>query len=91
MDSRLTHAQTIEMVNAFIDRYQADLSHAHGRTCLIVAHRVSTITHADRVIVLDPGRIVEAGAHTELTARHGLYYAMFQTLSTMGLDRPGGN
>jgi ABC-type multidrug transport system fused ATPase/permease subunit len=60
---------------------------ARGRTCVVVAHRLSTITHADRIIVFDSGRIVESGTHAELLAKHGLYYTMFQTLSTPGLDR----
>jgi subfamily B ATP-binding cassette protein MsbA len=44
-----------------------------GRTTLIVAHRLSTIEHADRVVVLDEGKLVESGTHTELLARGGLY------------------
>jgi len=53
-----------------------------GRTCLTIAHRLSTVTGADRIIVLDKGKIVEEGSHKELLARQGLYYKMFQTLST---------
>jgi ABC-type multidrug transport system fused ATPase/permease subunit len=53
-----------------------------GRTCLTIAHRLSTVTGADRIIVLDQGRIVEEGSHKELLARQGLYHKMFQTLST---------
>jgi subfamily B ATP-binding cassette protein MsbA len=44
-----------------------------GRTTLIVAHRLSTIEHADRVIVMERGRIVEQGAPAELLKRGGAY------------------
>ncbi|MFO1326645.1 MAG: lipid A export permease/ATP-binding protein MsbA [Rubrivivax sp.] len=44
-----------------------------GRTTLVIAHRLATIEHADRVLVLDAGRLVEQGSHAELLARDGLY------------------
>jgi len=53
-----------------------------GRTCLTIAHRLSTVTGADRIIVLEQGRIAEEGSHKELMARQGLYYKMYQTLSS---------
>jgi ABC-type multidrug transport system fused ATPase/permease subunit len=57
-----------------------------GRTCLIIAHRLSTVTRADRIIVLEQGRIVEEGSHRELLAKKGLYCSMFGTLTGSGLE-----
>jgi ABC-type multidrug transport system fused ATPase/permease subunit len=58
-----------------------------GRTCLIIAHRLSTVTNADHIIVLEQGTIAEIGSHQELLAKHGLYYKMFEALSTPGLEQ----
>lgn len=49
-----------------------------GRTTLIVAHRLSTIQHADQIIVLHKGKIREQGTHQELLARQGLYYKLWR-------------
>jgi subfamily B ATP-binding cassette protein MsbA len=48
----------------------------HGRTTIIIAHRLSTVRRADRVVVLDQGRIVEEGTHETLVALGGLYHAL---------------
>ena len=46
---------------------------AEGRTTLVIAHRLSTVRRADRIIVMEHGRIVEEGSHEELVSRGGLY------------------
>ena len=61
---------------ALIQRAMCELR--RDRTSFIIAHRLSTIRDADRILVVEAGRIVEQGNHAELLARRGAYYAMTQ-------------
>ncbi|WPZ31854.1 hypothetical protein T8A63_20275 (plasmid) [Sulfitobacter sp. OXR-159] len=47
------------------------------KTTIMVAHRLSTVTHADHIYVLDEGTVVEEGTHAQLMEQEGLYAAMF--------------
>lgn len=55
-----------------------------GRTVLIVAHRLSTVRHADNIIVLEKGKIIEQGTHEELTRKRGAYYTLVKNQLELG-------
>jgi subfamily B ATP-binding cassette protein MsbA len=59
-----------------------------GRTTLVIAHRLSTIENADRIAVLDQGRIVEIGRHVELLARGGIYTRLYRMQYARDDERP---
>ena len=61
---------------------------AADRVTLIVAHRLNSLQHADRILVLDQGRLVETGPHADLLAQRGLYRALYD-LQTNAEDREG--
>ncbi len=68
LDSESEQEIQVALANALSDR-----------TALVIAHRLSTIVNADRIIVLDNGRIVDQGTHAELIGRGGLYADLYQT------------
>ena len=49
-----------------------------GKTCFVVAHRLSTVRSADRILVVREGNVVESGTHPELMARKGFYWELYQ-------------
>lgn len=69
---------------AAIQRSLAEVT--EGRTTVLVAHRLSTVRHADRIWVLDRGRVVEAGSHDELVARGGLYADLWAVQTGVATD-----
>jgi ATP-binding cassette subfamily B protein len=49
-----------------------------NHTAIVIAHRLSTIVDADKIVVLDAGRVVEIGSHAQLLAKQGLYSQLWQ-------------
>lgn len=59
---------------------------AKGRTTIIVAHRLSTITHVDKIIVMKEGQIVETGTHDELLEHRGVYHSLWSVQDFLPVD-----
>jgi ATP-binding cassette subfamily B protein len=70
-----------------IARTIREVARDHSGITVLIAHRLSTVRHADRIFVLERGRIVEQGRHDDLLDRKGLYYAMWR--QQVGERRPG--
>ncbi|WNO55221.1 ABCB family ABC transporter ATP-binding protein/permease [Stakelama saccharophila] len=71
-----------EATSALDSRTEAEIQETlerieRGRTTIVIAHRLSTVVHADRIVVLDAGRVVERGTHAELLRRGGIYAEMW--------------
>lgn len=56
----------------------------HGKTVLVVAHRLSTVKNADQIVVLEGGRLVEKGTHEELVSKKGIYYTLVKNQLELG-------
>ena len=76
-------AESEALIQEALDRF------ARQRTTVVVAHRLSTIKNADRVLVLQDGEIIEEGTHAELIAKGGLYLELYQ--GQFALDKPALN
>ena len=73
-------AQTEELILEALERLKK------GRTTFIIAHRLSTVRNADRIIVLESGQIVETGSHNELIIKKGLYTSLYEKQFCLGIS-----
>ena len=69
-----------EAIRAFVGNLLGEMA---SRTAILISHRISTVREADRIFVLQDGRLVEQGAHDELVKRGGLYAEMFEKQQIM--------
>jgi ATP-binding cassette subfamily B protein/ATP-binding cassette subfamily C protein len=69
--------------------FQTILHHAAGRAILLITHRLASVRHADRIYVLQQGRVVESGRHDQLLAADGLYSELYTLQSSAYKDWNG--
>jgi ATP-binding cassette subfamily B protein len=74
--------ETEAAIQASLDRVTAD------RTTLVIAHRLSTVRHADRIVVMEQGRIVESGRHDDLLSAGGAYANLWRVQAGLRADEP---
>ena len=67
---------------------QALNENLHGRTVIVIAHRLSTVEKADRIIVINKGEVVEQGSHNDLLKKGGLYATLVRKQMVAEEDRP---
>jgi ABC-type multidrug transport system fused ATPase/permease subunit len=66
-------SESERLVNEALERLM------HGRTSIVIAHRLSTVRHADRILVFNQGRIVESGTHDQMVEQQGMYRLLVET------------
>lgn len=80
LDEATSHLDAVneQLVRSALDRLQ------QGRTTVVIAHRLSTVRGADRIVVMEAGRVAETGRHDELLAKGGLYARLVSRQSGAG-------